>query len=85
MVVNKMYGITDETGTCHHFRVPSTIRSLLSDPPVGQGAVGGRLRLSAGSVLLFRHDLLDYRPLGKDLPCPAFWMLLVHFPRKSTV
>jgi hypothetical protein len=29
-----------------------------------QGAIGGRLRLSAGSVLLFRHDLLDYRPLG---------------------
>lgn len=28
-----------------------------------EGAVGGRLRLSAGSVLLFRHDLLDYRYL----------------------
>ena len=31
-----------------------------------QGAIGGRLRLSAGSVLLFRHDLLDYRPLGRE-------------------
>lgn len=28
-----------------------------------EGAIGGRLRLSAGSVLLFRHDLLDYRYL----------------------
>ena len=34
-----------------------------------QGAIGGRLRLSAGSVLLFRHDLLDYRPLGPLKHC----------------
>lgn len=29
-----------------------------------QGASGGRIRLRAGSMLLFRHDLLDYQPLG---------------------
>eukprot|EP00438_Fugacium_kawagutii_P010894 Skav211505 [mRNA] locus=scaffold352:1856:22517:- [translate_table: standard] len=28
---------------------------------------GGRIRLRAGSLLLFRHDLLDYQPLDSEL------------------